>query len=381
MQKLIKYMVASSLLFLSGCWDHAELTEYVFVQSLAIDQKKDGRIKLTTQFYKPAPKIASAGGGGESYFNLETEAKSVFDAIRDVTIHLGRKANWGHVRFIVISEKAARKQYLGSVLDFFFRDHEPRLLTGVAITEGSAADYLKEKPHVENTVSEQLNEVTKTGSKFSAKTYPANLFTIGKQLHSEVDTVYVPYLKKEKEKENSIFVDGLSLFQDGKLKTVISNKETKSLMLALNDFQFGIISITCRGSKLQESFEITESHTNSSLEIKKGIVHYSLQPKLQASIGELECSTIETKHQLKVLHKKLENQVNHNLMALLKQSQKRNIDIIGLGNHIYRSNPKEWQRMKKEKVPYYKDAVFHVKSEVNILNTGTDISKPFHKKY
>ncbi|MGA4720648.1 Ger(x)C family spore germination protein [Fictibacillus nanhaiensis] len=381
MQKLIKYMVASSLLFLSGCWDHAELTEYVFVQSLAIDQKKDGRIKLTTQFYKPAPKIASAGGGGESYFNLETEAKSVFDAIRDVTIHLGRKANWGHVRFIVISEKAARKQYLGSVLDFFFRDHEPRLLTGVAITEGSAADYLKEKPHVENTVSEQLNEVTKTGSKFSAKTYPANLFTIGKQLHSEVDTVYVPYLKKEKEKENSIFVDGLSLFQDGKLKTVISNKETKSLMLALNDFQFGIISITCRGSKLQESFEITESHTNSSLEIKKGIVHYSLQPKLQASIGELECSTIETKHQLKVLHKKLEKQVNHNLMALLKQSQKRNIDIIGLGNHIYRSNPKEWQRMKKEKVPYYKDAVFHVKSEVNILNTGTDISKPFHKKY
>ncbi|MQR97565.1 Ger(x)C family spore germination protein [Fictibacillus phosphorivorans] len=381
MQKLIKYIVASSLLFLSGCWDHAELTEYVFVQSLAIDQKKDGRIKLTTQFYKPAPKIASAGGGGESYFELETEAKSVFDAIRDVTIHLGRKANWGHVRFIVISEKVARKQYLGSVLDFFFRDHEPRLLTGVAVTEGPAADYIKEKPHVENTVSEQLNEVTKTGSKFSAKTYPANLFTIGKQLHSEVDTVYLPYIKKEKEKENSIFVDGLSLFQGGKLKTIISNKETKSLMLALNDFQFGIISITCKGSKLQESFEITESHTNSTFEIKKGVVHYSLQPKLQASIGELECSTIQTKPQLEALHKKLEKQVNHNLMALLKQSQKKNIDIIGLGNHIYRSNPREWQRIKKEKVPYYKDAVFHVKSEVNILNTGTDISKPFHKKY
>ncbi|MGD6963939.1 Ger(x)C family spore germination protein [Fictibacillus phosphorivorans] len=380
MQKLIKYIVASSLLFLSGCWDHAELTEYVFVQSLAVDQNKDGTIKLTTQFYKPAPKIASAGGGGESYFNLETEAKSVFDAIRDVTIHLGRKANWGHVRFIVISEKVAKKYYLGSVLDFFYRDHEPRLLTGVAVTEGVAADYLKEKPHVENTVSEQLNEVTKTGSKFSAKTYPANLFTIGKQLHSEVDTVYAPYLRKEKEKENSIFVDGLSIFLGGKLKTTITNKDTKSLMLALNNFQYGIIGIPCKGSKLQESFEITESHTNTSFAIKNDVIHYSLRPKLQASIGELECTNIETKQQLEVLHAKLEKQVNSNLMTLLKHSQKKNIDIIGLGNHIYRSNPKEWQRIKKEKIPYYKDAVFHVKSEVNILNTGTDISKPFHKK-
>ncbi|WP_416730629.1 Ger(x)C family spore germination protein [Fictibacillus sp. JL2B1089] len=380
MQKLIKYIVASSLLFLSGCWDHAELTEYVFVQSLAIDQKKDGRIKLTTQFYKPAPKIASAGGGGESYFNLETEAKSVFEAIRDVTIHLGRKANWGHVRFIVISENVARKQYLGSVLDFFYRDHEPRLLTGVAVTEGSAADYIKEKPHVENTVSEQLNEVTKTGSKFSAKTYPANLFTIGKQLHSEVDTAYAPYLRKEKDKVNSIYVDGLSIFHRGKLKTIITNKETKSLMLALNNFQFGIIGITCKGSKLQESFEITESHTNTSFEIKNHVIHYTLKPKLQASIGELECSNIETKQQLEVLHTKLENQVNSNLMALLKESQKKNLDIIGLGNQIYRKNPKEWKKIKKEKIPYYKDAVFHVKSEANILNTGTDISKPFHKK-
>ncbi|MDM5317828.1 Ger(x)C family spore germination protein [Fictibacillus sp. b24] len=380
MKKLIKYIVASSLLFLSGCWDHAELTEYVFVQSLAIDQNKDGTIKITTQFYKPAPKISSAGSGGESYFNIETEAKSVFDAIRDVTIHVGRKANWGHVRFIVISEDVAKKLNLGSALDFFYRDHEPRLLTGIAVTEGVAADYLKEKPHVENTVSEQLNEATKTGSKFSAKTYPANLFTIGKQLHSEVDTTYAPFLKKQKAKENSIFVDGLAIFQKGKLKTILSNKDTKSLMLATNEFQFGIIEVSCKGNKLRETFEVTESHTKTSVSIKKEAIHYYIKPKLQASMGELECTTIKKGSQVEELNEKIEKQINANLTALLKHSQKKNLDIIGLGNYIYRSNPQEWAKIKKEKIPYYKNAVFHVDATMNVTNTGTDIGRAFHKK-
>ncbi len=380
LKKIIKSIVASSLLFLSGCWDHAELTEYVFVQSLAIDQNKNGNIKLTTQFYKPAPKIGSAGSGGESFFNIETEAKSVFDAIRDVTIHVGRKANWGHVRFIVISEEVSKKHDLGSALDFFYRDHEPRLLTGFAVTKGTAADYLKEKPHVENTVSEQLNEATKTGSKFSAKTYPANLFTIGKQLHSEVDTAYAPFFKKQKSKENSIFVDGLSIFQKGKLKSILSNKDTKSLMLATNEFHFGIIEVPCKGQKLRETFEVTESHTKTSVSIKKDAIHYYIKPKLQASMGELECTTIKKGPQVEQLNEKIEKQINSNIRALLKKSQRKNLDIIGLGNHIYRANPEEWAKIKKEKIPYYKNAVFHVEANVNVNNTGTDIGRAFHKK-
>lgn len=381
MKKLIKFIVASSLLFLSGCWDHSELTEYLFVQSLAIDQNKDGTIRLTTQFYKPAPKIGSAGsGGGESFFNLETEAKTVFEAIRDVTIHAGRKANWGHVRFIVVSERIAKQHSVGEVLDFFYRDHEPRLLTGVGITKGTAAEYLSEKPHVENTVSEQLNETTKTGSKFSAKTYPANLFTLGKQLHNEVDTAYAPFLKKEKEKVNSIYVDGLTVLQNGKIKTILSNKESKSLLLTLNEFQFGIIEVECKGQRPEETFEVTQAHTKTSLSIKGDEIHYTIKPKIQASIGELECTNLETAPQLEKLNEKIENQINKNITKLLKKSQKKNLDVIGLGNHIYKSEPQLWAKIKKEKIPYFKKTVFHVKANVNVINTGTDISRPFHQK-
>jgi spore germination protein KC len=248
------------------------------------------------------------------------------------------------------------------------------------VTEGVAADYLKEKPHVENTVSEQLNEATKSGSKFSAKTYPANLFTLGKQLHSEVDTAYAPFLKKENSKENSIFVDGLSIFQKGKLKTILSNKDTKSLMLAINEFQFGIIEVTCSKNKLRETFEIIKAQTKTSVSIKKDAIHYNIKPNLQASIGELACSKIEKGPQLEELNERIEKQINTAVTALLKKSQKKNLDIIGLGNHIYKSNPQEWTKIKKEKIPYYKNTVFHVESNVNVTNTGTDISKPFHEK-
>jgi spore germination protein KC len=380
--KIIKYLVASSLLFLSGCWNHSELTEFVFVQSLAIDQTKGGKIKLTTQFYKPAPKIASAGGGGgQSYLNIETEAKSVFDAIRDITIHVGRKANWGHVRFIVISDKAAKKYSVAELLDFFFRDHEPRLLTGIAITEGMASNFLKTKPHVENTVSEQLNEATKTGSKFSGKTYPANFYTLGKQIHSEVDTVYAPLLKKDETKmKNNIYVDGLAIIQNGRLQETLTNHDTKYLMMAINQLQFGILELPCKNKKLKESFEITDANTKTSLTLKNGVPHYTIKPKMKVVIGELHCTSIERGVQLVEINKKLEAMVNKHIEHVLKTSQKENLDIIGLGNEIYRSNPQLWFKIKKNKTPYYKNTVFKVHSKINILNTGTDVSKPFSQK-
>jgi spore germination protein KC len=380
--KLIRCIVTCSLLFLSGCWDHEELTEYVFVQSLAIDQTKDGKIKLTTQFYKPAPKIASAGGGGgESYLNIETEAKSVFDAIRDITIHIGRKANWGHVRFIIVSDKAAKKYSVAELLDFFYRDHEPRLLTGIGITKGNASDFLKTKPHVENTVSEQLNEATKTGSKFSGKTYPANFYTFGKQIHSEVDTAYAPYLVKDETKmKNNIFVDGLAVLQKGKLKTILSNQDTKYLVMALDQFKFGILELPCKNKKLKESFEVIDASSETSLTLKNDVAHYYIKPKMQIIIGELHCTAIEKGEQLRDINNQLNKMVNKHIQDFLTKTQKENLDIIGLGNDIYRSNPQEWNRIKKEKIPYYQNAVFHIDTEVNIMNTGTDISKPFSQK-
>jgi spore germination protein KC len=380
--KLIKCIVASSLLFLSGCWDHQELTEYLFVQSLAIDQTKDGKIKLTTQFYKPAPKIASAGGGsGESFLNIETEAKSVFDAIRDITIHTGRKANWGHVRFVLISDKAAKKYSVAELLDFFYRDHEPRLLTGIGIADGNASDFLKTKPHVENTVSEQLNEATKTGSKFSGKTYPANFYTFGKQIHSEVDTAYAPYLKKDETKmKNNVYVDGLGVLQKARLTKILSNQDTKYLMMALNQFKFGILELPCKNKKLKESFEVINASTKTSLTLKNGIAHYYIKPKMQVIIGELHCTALEKGEQLRDINKKIDKLVNKQIQDFLAKTQKDNIDIIGLGNAIYRSNPQEWNKIKKDKIPYYQKAVFHIDTEVNILNTGTDISKPFSQK-
>ncbi|MBY6038029.1 Ger(x)C family spore germination protein [Fictibacillus nanhaiensis] len=380
MKQLTKYILSFSLLFLSGCWDQNELTEFVFVQSLAVDQTKDGNIKLTTQFYKPSPKIASSGGGGDvSFVNIETEGKTMFDAIRDITIHIGRKAHWGHVRFIVMSDKVAKKN-IAQMLEFFYRDHEPRLLTGFAITKGKASDYLQTKPHIENTISEQLNEATKSGGKFSGKAYPTNLYTLGKQIHSETQTAYAPLLSKDSSKNNMIIIDGLAIFHKAKLKQILSNKDTKYLMLVMKEFQSGIIELPCPKSDLKESYEVLDVQTKTSVSTKRDGIHYKIEPKLQMAIGEMQCTTIEDRSHMEELNKKLEKQIDRQIHDLLKKSQKKNTDIIGLGNAIYHYEPEEWDKIKKEKKPYYKTATIHVKTKVNVVNTGTDIGIPFSPK-
>ncbi|MFC7372913.1 Ger(x)C family spore germination protein [Fictibacillus iocasae] len=369
------------LLLLSGCWDQSELPDFGFVQSIAIEHEK-GRYKLTTQFYKPSAKISSSGGGSNvSFMNITTEGDSVFEAVRDITSHLGRKANWGHMRFILIDEKTAKKMPMNEILEFFYRDHEPRLLTGIAITKGKAPGYLKTKPHVENTISQQLNEITKSASEFSGKTYPANLFTIGKQLLSEVDIAYLPYIKVEKAAKDSIVVAGLSVLKHGKLKKIYSPQDTKYLMIGLGELNGAIIEVPCGGKRKgeSESYEVVSSSTKWNLQQNGETITYDGSVKMKASMGELKCTFVQESKQLDEVNKRVASVVEKELWKLLKQTQKDRLDLLGVGNEMYRRDPKQWMIFKKDWDQRYTKVRFKIHADVNIINTGTDPGKPFKK--
>ncbi|MFC0189876.1 Ger(x)C family spore germination protein [Fictibacillus aquaticus] len=364
---------------LTGCWDQAELPDYGFVQSIAIEYKKD-RFKLTTQFYKPAAKIASSGGGSDvSFLNIATEGDTVFEAIRDITTHLGRKATWGHMRFILIDEKTAKKVPLNEVLEFFYRDHEPRILTGIALTKGEAPKYLKTKPHVENTISQQLNEISKAAGEHSGKTYPATLFTLGKQMLSEVGIAYVPYIKEEKTAKDSVVVAGLAVLKDGKLKKIFTPQETKYLMIGLNELKGAIIEVPCGkdAKDKAETFEVVTSSTNWKMHTSKNQIQYDGKVEMKVSIGELRCSSALDSTQIEKLNNRVAAVIEMKLSQLLKKTQKERLDVLGVGNELYRHKTKKWQSIKQDWDKLYPKVKFNVDTKVNIINSGIDSGEPF----
>ncbi len=375
-------LLFSSTFILSGCWDHSELPIYGFVQAIALDlsEEDENMLELTTQFIKPAPKIGSAGGGGDKAFvNIETSGDSAFEAIRDITTRLGRKAQWSHTRIILISEELAESRHIGEMLEFFYRDHEPRMLINVGVTEGKAQEYLDGKPFIENTMSQQLKEVGKAAHKFSSKTMEVNLLSLGRQLNSELQTSKMPYYKRSEEGEP--YVSGLATFQKGKMIGQIAPLQTEALLMLLNEYGSGIVEIPCKdNSALKETVEVASAKTKMNTKFKRPETSVQIAITLEGSIGELKCTSIDKSEKVDQYNKKVEKVVLDNVESTLKKMQEDQIDLIGLGNELYRKDPKQWMKVKKEWPQLFSKVDFDVKVSMNILNSGADIGKPFFKE-
>ncbi|KMM39254.1 Ger(x)C family spore germination protein [Guptibacillus hwajinpoensis] len=376
----LSILLINSTLLLTGCWDHDELPAYGFVQAVAIDlsEEEEGVIDLTTQFIKPSPKIGSAGGGdGEAYVNIETSGDSIFEAVRDITTHLGRKAQWSHTRIILISDEIVQSRNIGEILEFFYRDHEPRLLITLGMTEGKAKDYLNQEPFIENTISQQLKEIEAASHNFTSKTMEVNLLTFGRELKSETQTAKIPYYHIKESGE--AVIGGLAIINKGKFSGQISSLQTEALLTILGEYRFGIIEVPCGGEDVmvKESIEVSNVETDMKANLSGGSVSAKVKVEMEGDVGELKCTVLDKSENLQEFNEKVAKVVKTNIEETLQYLQKEQVDVIGLGNAIYRKHPKEWKELKKDWPNTFSEVPFTVDVKVDINNTGSDIGKPF----
>ena len=376
----LSILLINTTLLLTGCWDHEELPAYGFVQAVAIDlsEEEEGKIALTTQFIKPSPKIGSAGGGdGEAFVNIETSGDSIFEAVRDITTHLGRKAQWSHTRVILISDELVQSRNIGDILEFFYRDHEPRLLITLGMTEGKAKNYLNQKPFIENTISQQLKEIEEASHNFTSKTMEVNLLTFGRELKSETQTAKIPFYHMKE--SGQAVIGGLAIINKGKLSGQISSLQTEALLTILGEYNFGIIEVPCDPGDItvKESIEVSNVETDMKAQVVDGSVSARLKVEMEGDIGELKCTVLDKSENLQKYNERVAKVVKTNIEETLQHLQKEQVDVIGLGNVIYRKHPQEWKELKKDWPKTFSEVPFTVDVNMDINNTGSDVGKPF----
>lgn len=375
-----------SFFLLTGCWDKFELTEWGFVQGIAIDQTKDGKFELTTQFYKPkgGGPTGASGSGGEGQtaaINITTKDDSIFEAIRDISIHLGRKPMWSHLRVILISEQVAKKKSLGDVLDFFYRSHETRLFVPIIITKDKASDYLKTTPFIENTVSQQIGEIQKYASRFTAKVAMTDLLDLGIQLKSEVSAGIVPYLYFGEKQPKETLVVGNALIKKGKMAGTVAPKDVEGLLMLSDRFQSGIIQIPCsrtsnEKNKRMETMEVFLFNVNVKPNVKGDSLKVDVSIQIAASTGELYCSDLTTTKGEQLFLKSAEAAVEEKIKRTVKLLQDKKVDVIGIGNKIYSQNPQQWKTLRDDWDELFSGAKFNYHIEVELIDTKMDIGKP-----
>ncbi|GAA3405950.1 Ger(x)C family spore germination protein [Paenibacillus hodogayensis] len=380
----IAFVVLSGLLLLvlTGCWDKAELTEFGYVQAVAIDRNASGKFELTTLFYVP-----SAGSETQKPtrkgITIKTQGDTIFDALRDISSQFGRKAKWDHMRIILLGEQLLRKQSAGEVLDFFSRDHEPRATVLMLVAEGQAGEYLTVKPFIEYTIGQQLRKMEKIAAKYSANTSRVPLFDLAIQLKSETGIATVPFAQLEKAAK-TVTLAGVAVLKEGKVGFILTPAETQSLLMLTNQYEEGILEFPCPGKPDsptdKESFEVFSLDTSVNPVIQHNEAAVDVRIKIKGSVGELRCSALMSREEGEQFEERIAKQVERDLQKTIARLQKEKTDALGIGNRIFRTNPALWKRWKPAWPDHFAAIRFHVAVEVRVLNTGMNIGTPFGKK-
>ncbi|HTG69767.1 MAG TPA: Ger(x)C family spore germination protein [Candidatus Udaeobacter sp.] len=371
--------VALVLLSSTGCWNKLELPERSFIMSLGIDEGKNGTIQLTAQLYKPATGLRGKGQE-KAFINIQSEDDSMFETVRDLTLHMGRKVHWSHMRIIVIGEEFAKKRGLEEILDFFFRNQELRLTTYVHIANGKASQYMITKPLIENTLGQQLLSIQEVAYKYSGKTANVTLLDLGFQLRGEVNDAMIPYLYRSKKISYTTPVAGAALFKEGKMVGKLSSHDMESVLMLRDEYERGVLEVPCLNQpkgkpKMKETVQVISTSTQLSPEIKQRSVKVKASVTVEGTITELKCSKITTAEEESEFLNRVKEIVEQEMLKSYDELKRKKIDVINLGNLIYRRHPALWKSMKEDWPEIFAKSQLEIHTDVKIINTGTTVGK------
>ncbi|MGM7722769.1 Ger(x)C family spore germination protein [Metabacillus sp. Hm71] len=370
------------LICLTGCWNSQELTELGFLMGVSLDQTEDGSIELNAQVYSPLETIGGAGAGGDkpSYITIKTENESLFDAARDLPRYYGRRAQWSHMRVILIGEKFAKEHDIGEVLDYFYRDHETRLTMLVIITKGKAADYWKLKPFIERTLGQELKTITESSANVSGKTKRSLMLDIALELNSKVKTAMIPYIETTDEPQKSPYSNGAAIISKGKMVDHLTADEVQKILMLKNEYENGVIEFPCinpgsdKNSK-KETLEVRSVRTKISPQLTGYQPSIKMETKIEGIVGEIRCTSITTQEDVKKLEAHIEKMIKDELEEIIERFQEKKVDVLGIGNKLYKQDPALWKKREKEWDDIFADIDFAVDVEVRVTGTGMPLGQ------
>lgn len=373
------------VLLLPGCWDKTELTDRSLILGLAIDKADNELVDLTVQIYKPIHSGGSEGkpGGDISYINLQTKGKTMFDGIRDIILHVGRKAQWSHLRAIIVEDQLVQQYPIGEVLDYFYRDHEARLSSSFFVAHGKAAQYLKVKPLIEKTISQQLLQISKNSDRYNYKTTNTSLLDLFVGLRSQTGISLVPYVTTGGNQGENLVATGMAVLKKGKWKGVVSPQDSQMIQMLHNKYKGGIIRVPCeaqsKSSDAKNSLEVLSFHSKLKPHIEGEAVKLQVYVQFSAAIGEMRCAKLKTPEDERKLAEAAARTVEQSLTQTLNRMKQKNLDLIGLGDRIYRKDPALWKRWQRNWEERFAKTQIEVKAQVQIKNSGTATPKPLSK--
>ena len=398
------------LVSMTACYDAIEVDDMVHVIAIGIDKGAADKWRITLQY----PTMKSGVGGGQSqagdgadqeeYSYVSVDAPSFFTGINMLNVSIPRKLNFMHAHIIVFSSELAKEGLIGECIDSLYRSREIRKTAHIFLSQGKAADLIKEiKPVIGSSIPKSfqllVDESANTG--FFPHVTIENFYESLNSTYRQaiIPMVAVNDMKSVPESDailsseyktggdytagqiprtgkNVIEMWGTAVFNGEKMIEELNGDETRYLLLIRGEFERGsfsfpdpqkpdsIISLDVRRSEMPHirvRFEgatpIIELKVNLDadlLAVQSGI-NYA-QPKLKA-----------------ILEETVNQQILDGIGKLISKYKDLNVDIFGFGDYAARNflTIDEWEAYSWNNV--FKESIVTIEVCFAIRRTGTQI--------
>ncbi|HHU05785.1 MAG TPA: Ger(x)C family spore germination protein [Clostridiales bacterium] len=371
--------IASSLLILllliplSGCWDYRGLDELTIVTGVAIDKKPEEDIYQLT--YEIVDLIEPIKEKGPNRKLIESEGKTIFEAVRNAKRRVSNKLYFGHSELIIICEEIARNEDLNVVLDFFIRDSECRETINVVVSqEKTARDIIASEGIGHTVISNEILEILEDDKKITSSILSVELYRLFNIMGAEGKELALPAFHiVQNDGKPTAETNGTAVFKDNKLVGFLSPEESKYFLFIVNEIEGGIFTVASSGQRPDISFEIYNNDTNLSFEYKDEKLKIKIKTTTVVFLGEFmrQFAPLDEK-ELNALEETAEKELEDKIRNVVKKLQTEfGSDIFGFGNMIYKKDFRLWRQLKDNWDEHFKSLDLEVEADIRIMNTAT----------
>lgn len=373
-KKLTCLLLSLSLIFLlSGCWDYRGINELAIVIGVAVDKdNQSGNYKLAYEIVDLSTSIKDKGMGSKI---IDSEGKTIFDAIRNGKRRVNNKLYFGLTQIVVFSEEVARSEDFGGIVDFFLRDGELRGTICVLISqEKTARDIISSKGVGLGIVSAEVQKIIENDNKITSSIPTVEFYQVFDILNAKGKALTLPAFHNcVSNGEPGIEANGTAVFKGKKLIGYLTPEETKYLLFVTNDIDGGILTISSEGKSEDDiSLEISKNATKCSFEYKDGKVKILIHTDTTVYLGETmtHIDALDEK-QISALQEKAEDKLEDGISNVIQRVQSQyDSDIFGFGNMIYKKDFRLWNQLKDNWEEQFRTLEVEVKSDVHIVNSA-----------
>ena len=369
MKRKIFILLILSIIFLSGCWDMVEINQRLFVSSVGLDlYKKEGMNKYMVSYLYPNIEALGKEPAEETKrFLISTPSSSLFQAGREFSTQVEFPFYYKHLKVFIIGEDMAKEgKLMRQTIDGLNRDTKINKKIQMLVSEGQAKEILKGKPRtsgVTEGIIYNILEDNRSASRFT----PHTLTDIIRDTDLCNVTVVPRIVKREKE----LRISGGAILKNYELIGWIGEKENRALALIKNEVKLELIDAPYKDIII--SYNVTEAKSNKKITID-GHINTDLTVSLEGYLQEYIMTEDNTGFSIKAqgdMEKAIEKKVKKEIERTIELLQKEyKADLIGVGEHLSRFQPKEWKRLEDNWENIFPDVKFNVKVIAKIRRTG-----------